>query len=59
MEELMEVFALIFNKIIPVTFSKSHEVKMTPFFVYYLDGLKDKIKIRDEIFTIPPAFNES
>ena len=50
MEELMEAFALVFHKLIPVAFSKSHEVKMTPFFYYSPELLKDKIKNKDEIF---------
>lgn len=50
MEELMVAFALVFHKILPKYFSKSHEVKMTPHFDYLPKEYLGKNEKDDEIY---------
>ena len=52
MEEVMEAFAILLHNNLPSTFSKSHEVKMTPYFNTLPDWMKDKEDDNDKIYLI-------
>ena len=50
MEEIMEAFAILLHKNLPSTFSKSHEVKMTPRFDKLPDWIKKNKENDDKIY---------